>query len=368
MVDYGTRWQKVMETVDADVLIAVNYEGTDKVSLRYLTGFTGEGSLLTSASTGEPKAVLLTDSRYVEQAERETAGTGVVVRKSANWLTTGAAEEIGSEGFARVAFASSRVTYRWVEQIKPLLTGELVSVPDPLSDQRITKQPDELAFLRRAAQITDRALERLLPRIHVGMTEIEVALQLDLLIRESGAEHVAFESNVSTGANTALNHYNPALDPQPLKSGDLLLLDIGACYRGYRSDMTRTFAVGGAETQACEIYELVLRANTAGIAAVHAGASGVEVDTAARDVIAAAGHAEHFGHGLGHGIGLEVHEAPRLSQKSKDTLKTGMVVTVEPGVYLSGYGGVRIEDDVVVTDDGCEIITGFPKEKLLVVG
>lgn len=366
MADYGKRWQILIDGINADVLIAVNYEGTDKVSLRYLTGFTGEGSLLVSSS--EPRAVLLTDSRYVEQAERETEGTGVEIRKSASWLTTGVAEAIGALSVSRVAFASSRVTHRWVEQIQPLLTAELVSLPDPLSEQRVTKQPDELAFLRRAADITDGALERLLSEIRVGMTEREVALRLDLLIRESGAEDVGFESNVSTGANTALNHYNPSMDPRPLKKGDLLLFDIGACYCGYRSDMTRTFAVGEAEKQAREIYELVLQANLAGIAAVHAGASGVEVDTAARNVIVAAGHGEHFGHGLGHGIGLEVHEAPRLSQKSKDTLKPGMVVTVEPGVYLSGYGGVRIEDDVVVTDDGCEIITGFPKEKLLVIG
>ncbi|MBN1858381.1 aminopeptidase P family protein [Candidatus Bipolaricaulota bacterium] len=364
MVDYGRRWESLIQGIDAEMFIAVNYEGTDKVSLRYLTGFTGEGALLVA----EPGAILLTDSRYVEQAQRETAGTGVEVRELASWLNSGLAETIGAAGVARVAFASARVTHRWVEQVEAQIKATLVSLPDPLSALRVEKQPDELAFLRRAAEITDRALDRLVPEIHVGMTEIDIALRLDLLIREAGAESVAFECNVSAGENTALNHYNPALDPRPLQRGDLLLFDIGSCYRGYRSDMTRTFCVEEADDRAREIYDLVLQANLAGIAAVRSGASGIEVDKVARDVIVGAGHGDHFGHGLGHGIGMEIHEAPRLSQKSKDTLAPGMVVTVEPGIYLPGYGGVRIEDDVVVTNDGCEIITGFPKRELLVVG
>ncbi len=370
MVDYGTRWESLIKGIDAEMFIAVNYEGTDKVSLRYLTGFTGEGALLVTIPGSGPGsgAILLTDSRYVEQAERETAGTGVEVRDLSTWTGSGLGEAIGASGADRVAFASARVTHRWVEQVEALIDATLVSLPDPLSAQRAEKQPDELALLRRAAEITDQALDRLVPEIRVGMTEIEIALRLDVLIREAGAESVAFESNVSAGPNTALNHYNPALDSKPLRQGDLLLFDIGSCYRGYRSDMTRTFCVGRADDRARELYDLVLQANLAGIAAVRAGVDGVQVDKAARDVIVAAGHGEHFGHGLGHGIGMEIHEAPRLSQKSKDTLTSGMVVTVEPGVYLSGYGGVRIEDDVVVTNDGCEIITGFPKGELLVVG
>jgi len=365
MVDYGKRWESLIKGIDAPMFVAVNYEGSDKVSLRYLTGFTGEGSLLLTAERG---AVLLTDSRYVEQAQRETAEAGVEVRELVTWLNSGLVEEIASSGACCAAFASARVTHRWVEQLEAKLEARLVSLPDPLSAQRAVKLPDEVALLRRAAEITDQALEQLLSEIRVGMTEIEVALRLEILIREAGAESVAFESNVSCGPNTALNHYNPALHPQSLKRGDLLLFDIGACYQGYRSDMTRTFCVGEADKRAREIYDLVLQANLAGIAAVREGADGIQVDKAARDVIVAAGHGEHFGHGLGHGIGMEVHEAPRLSQKSKDTLRAGMVVTVEPGVYLSGYGGVRIEDDVVVTRDGCEIITGFAKEELLVVG
>lgn len=366
MVDYGKRWGSLMTGIDAEMFVAVNYEGTDRVSLRYLTGFTGEGSLLVTALG--PGAILLTDSRYVEQARQETADSGVEVRELTTWLHAGVAEAVGASDGARAAFGASRVTHRWVEQVEALLEAKLVSLPDPLSALRVEKTPNELAFLRRAAEITDQALDRLVPEIRVGMSEIEVALRLELLIREAGAESVAFESNVSTGPNTALNHYNPALNPTPLKRGDLLLFDIGSCYRGYRSDMTRTFCVEQADRRAREIYELVLDANLAGIAAVRSGATGVEVDQAARDVIVGSGYGEHFGHGLGHGIGMEIHEAPRLSQKSQDTLRSGMVATVEPGIYLPGYGGVRIEDDVVVTEDGCEIITGFPKNELLVVG
>jgi Xaa-Pro aminopeptidase len=200
------------------------------------------------------------------------------------------------------------------------------------------------------------------------MNEAEIALQLEMLIRRSDAEGLAFSINVSSGANTALNHYSPFHKAATLKAGDLLLFDFGANVNGYRSDITRTFVVGDASAKAQAIYDVVLQANQSAIAAIRAGMTGIEADAVARDLIKQAGYGDNFGHGLGHGIGLEVHEAPSLSPLSKDTLETGMVVTVEPGIYFTGFGGVRIEDDIVVTESGCEILTAFPKEELISVG
>ena len=185
-------------------------------------------------------------------------------------------------------------------------------------------------------------------------------------MREKGAEQVAFDLIVAAGENAALPHYQPG--DRMLKQGDLLLFDIGAKLDRYCADMTRVFSVGKPTARAQEIYDIVLAANKTGIAAASAGADAKVVDAAARDLIASKGHSEHFQHGLGHGVGLEVHEGPRLSPMSTDKLQAGMTVTVEPGIYLPGFGGVRIEDLTVVTEDGCEVLTSFPKEELVQIG
>jgi Xaa-Pro aminopeptidase len=239
---------------------------------------------------------------------------------------------------------------------------------DPVAQLRRVKSADEMEHLRVAAKAADTALTELVPWIEVGMTEAEIALQLELLIRQSGVEGIAFGFNVSAGANSALNHYSPYHRPVPLQEGDLLLFDFGANVHGYRSDITRTLVVGEASQQALEIYGIVLDANRSAIDAIRAGMTGVEADSVARNVIHEAGYGAQFGHGLGHGIGLEVHESPGLSPMSKDVLEVGMVTTVEPGVYLTGVGGVRIEDDVIIKEQECEIITSFPKEELISVG
>jgi len=233
---------------------------------------------------------------------------------------------------------------------------------------RRTKSPEEVACLRKAATIAEEAFTALLPQLRDGLSEAQVALRLETLIREREAEGIAFAINVSAGPNTALNHYNPSLSPRRLEPGDLLLFDFGACVAGYRSDITRTVSVGKAPAQAGEIYAVVLEANRSAIDAVRAGRPASEVDAVARDLIAKAGYGGFFGHGLGHGIGLEVHEAPALTPQNAAPLEAGAVVTIEPGIYLPGFGGVRIEDDVVVRPDGCEVITRFPKDSLIEVG
>ena len=339
-----------------------NYEGSDRASLRYLTGFTGEGALVVS----DAETVLVTDSRYTEQARRET--DGIRIEETRDWMGAGSAAVLRDLGAGRVAFSSKRVTHHWYDTAGKLDGLTWVPVPDPVNDLRAVKSPEEIACLRRAARLADDALSRLVPEIRAGMDEVHVALRLEWLMREAGSEGIAFDVNVSAGENSALNHYNPAHGRRELRRGDLLLFDFGACVDGYRSDITRTVSVGTPSAQAETIYSIVLQANLAGIDAARAGATGVEVDAAAREVIRKAGYGERFGHGLGHGIGLEVHERPGLSPLSKDTLAAGMVTTIEPGIYLPGIGGVRIEDDVVIVNGGCEVITGSPKDRLIQVG
>ncbi|MFC2099742.1 M24 family metallopeptidase [Candidatus Bipolaricaulota bacterium] len=362
MTDHAKRRRDLMARIDNAGYFAFNLEGSDTASLRYLTGFTGEGALLLTGSD----ELLLTDSRYAEQARQET--NGLRIEEGRAWFLKGAAEAFDAAGITRIFFPSSRVAHYWVEEIAKLGDYKLAPERDPLSEFRTVKTTDEIDALKEAAAIADRALANLLPILKIGMNEAEVALELEMLIRRTDAEGLAFEINVSAGENTALNHYNPFHGRRPLKTGDLLLFDFGACVRGYRSDITRTFSVGPATDRAREIYDIVLRANLAAIDATRSGKTGIEVDAVARDLIAETGYGEHFGHGIGHGIGLEVHEAPNLSPLSTFTLKEGMVVTIEPGVYLTGFGGVRIEDDAVITENGCEIITAFPKDQLIEVG
>jgi Xaa-Pro aminopeptidase len=362
MPDHATRRRALLKTIEEDAFIAYNLENSDRATIRYLTGFTGEGALI----VGPDATILLTDSRYTEQATQET--DGIQIEETRTWTEKGCAEALGSQRFERAAFAAKRVSCHWLATMRDACDTELVPQKDPVASLRRIKSADEIESLTRAAGIADDALSRLLGEIHVGMSEAEISLRLEWLIRETeGVEQIAFETNVSAGANTALNHYNPFHRPESLRKGDLLLFDFGACVEGYRSDITRTFVVGPPDSEAKALYDLVLRANLAAIEGVESGRTGVEVDAIARDLIASGGHGEHFGHGLGHGIGLEVHEGPTLSPRSEDTLEAGMVFTIEPGVYVPGRGGVRIEDDVVITKAGCDVITGFPKDRLIEV-
>jgi len=363
MADHATRRRDLLETIEEDAFIAYNLENSDRATIRYLTGFTGEGALI----VGPDETLLLTDSRYTEQAGRETSD--VRIEETRTWTEKGCAEALDAKRFERVTVAAKRVSHHWVTTLQGACTARIVPQKDPVASLRRVKSADEIESLARAAAIADAALSRLVGEIRIGMSEAEIALRLEWLIRESeGAEQIAFETNVSAGANAALNHYNPFLGPQPIRKGDLLLFDFGACVDGYRSDITRTFAVGTPSPEAKEIYDLVLQANLAAIEAARPGRTGVELDAIARDLIASAGHGEHFGHGLGHGIGLEIHEGPTLSPRSEDTLAPGMVFTIEPGIYIAGRGGVRIEDDVVLTDSGLTGITGASKDRLIEVG
>ncbi len=300
---------------------------------------------------------IFVDFRYVEQATR-TAPDFQVVRSPGSpldaaleWLKDSVQGKIGfEEDFLTVA-EFSRMTVK---------IGNEVWVPVQLDGLRSVKMPEEIEKIIASAAIADESLQKILPLIRPGESETAVAAALEYEMRIRGSERVAFATIVASGPRAALPH--GVASDRRIAKGDFVVIDFGAVVEGYHSDMTRTFCMGTATSRQREIYSIVLEAQLAGLAAVRAGAFCREVDQAARNVIAAAGFGENFGHGLGHCVGLVIHENPRLAPSAGEArLEAGMVVTVEPGIYLPGWGGVRIEDLVVVTEDGCRILSKMDK-------
>jgi Xaa-Pro aminopeptidase len=263
----------------------------------------------------------------------------------------------------RVAFEADALTYANYQFLRD--GGiELVPKRGVVESLRVVKDPEELDAIRRATEVTNRTYERLAEERFAGRSEKELVWQMTQLFHECGADDVAFPVDVAAGPTAASPHAEPG--ERVVQEGDLVLVDAGAKLDGYCSDCTRTFAVGEVSESLREVYEVVRQAEENGLEAVRSGASGRDADAAARAVITDAGYGENFGHGLGHGVGLLVHEAPALRPETEDELAAGNVVTVEPGIYLSGVAGVRIEDLAVVTEDGCEVLTSFPKELVTV--
>lgn len=334
---------------------------TDLINLRYLTGFVGTNGL---ALIGPDTRMFATDFRYATQMQEEVDSTFDRRELPRNLFL--AIEDVLPPGQLRLGFESS-MPMRIHARLRELLPDrvELVMADGLVERLRAVKDAAELDRMRGAAALADRALEQLLADGLVGRTEREAALALEMSMRRMGAEHVSFEPIVAAGAHGALPHAPPR--DVEIPSGQLVVIDWGAQLDGYCSDCTRTVATGELDAQASEVYEIVLRAQLAGLEAVSAGREARAVDAAARALIEEAGYGERFGHGLGHGVGLDIHEDPRLGQSAEGSLQAGNVVTVEPGIYLPGQFGVRIEDLVAVTDEGCQILTGISKD-LTVVG
>jgi Xaa-Pro aminopeptidase len=326
------------------------------VNVRYLTGFTGSNGL---AVIGPQTHVFLTDFRYTEQAEDEVYPEFERITVAQN-LITDALNHL-PEGSLRVGYESETVTVDGYERMRELFPerAELVAVKGLVENMRVVKDEGEIELITAATKIADQAFEALLADGLAGRTERELALALEHDMRLRGAESPSFDSIVAGGAHGALPHATPR--DVKIEQGQLVVIDWGAKYAGYCSDCTRTVAVGEPGPEAREAYELVLGAQQVGLDEVRAGGNGKEIDKAVRDIIYGAGHEGHYGHGLGHGVGLDIHEAPTLSFRAEDTLRVGTVVTVEPGVYLPGRFGIRIEDLVVVTADGVRILTQIPK-------
>jgi len=328
---------------------------TELVNVRYLTGFTGSNGQLLVTAEG---ATFLTDGRYTEQARHEVAGPDRVtyrrtVRDDLPALLT---------GVARLGFEAQAVTVDDHAKLGAALGDGVALVPltDVVERGRRVKDAEELDILRRAQAATDGAFDRILDVVSVGMSERHLARDLERLLLEEGGDDLAFDPIVAFGEDAAEPHHDPG--HRMLEEGDVIKLDFGARVEGYHADMTRTVAFGTAPTELRKIHDVVRQAQQAGIDAVRAGATGADVDTAARDVIADAGYGDRFVHGLGHGVGLRIHEAPWLGAGQENVLPAGSVVTIEPGIYVPGIGGVRIEDMVEVTGDGCRVLGTSSRE------
>lgn len=336
---------------------------TNLANVRYLTGFTGSAAVLAVTSTG---ALLTTDGRYRTQSAEQVASAGA----SAAIAIGGAqaqreAVQALLAGVSRIGLESDDVTWSGSRRWTDLLTGsEVLPTSGVVEGLREVKDEGEVARMARAAAIADAALGEVLPLLGSAaqetVTEEQFALALDTAMRRGGAESTAFETIVAAGPNSAKPHHHPT--DRPINVGDPVVIDFGATYEGYRSDMTRTFCVGGEpEGELARIFEVVRDSQAQGVAAVRPGAGAKDVDDVCRQVIAEAGWAAAFEHGTGHGVGLDIHEAPTVSPLGTAILSPGVIVTVEPGVYLPGIGGVRIEDTLVVTEDGSRPLTTFSK-------
>jgi Xaa-Pro aminopeptidase len=334
---------------------------TDLVNVRYLTGYTGSNGL---ALIGPESRRFVTDFRYVEQAAAQVEPSFDRVEAPRDLLDV--VTDLLPAGTLRIGFEDANLSVRDHEALLALMPERvsLVAAPGIVERLRAVKDDAERALMRSAAKLADEAFSAVVAPGLAGRTERDVALALETEMVCRGAEHASFDTIVAAGEHGALPHAKPR--DVEIRPDDLVVVDWGARLDGYCSDCTRTLAVGEPAPEAREAYELALAAQLAGLGAVRAGAGCREVDAVARDVIAAGGHGPHFGHGLGHGVGLDIHEGPRLSQRAEGDLVAGNVVTVEPGVYVPGAFGVRIEDLVAVTAEGCEVFTSLGKELTIV--
>lgn len=351
----ATQVRGLLDDAGCDALLV-----TRLVNIRWLTGFTGSAGLLL---LGPESMLFVTDGRYDEQSRLQLAAAGVDAEIVIGGTAAAQRDAVvgASAGLARLGLEADAVT--WAQQRRYagewFPEAELVPTEALVDTQRIVKDVGEQARIEAACAVADAALARVRHRLHESPTEAEFALELDTEMRRLGAEGTSFETIVAAGPNGAQPHHRPGT--RRVAEGDLVVSDFGALVEGYCSDMTRTIMVGEPTDIQARMLEVVGESQAAGVAAVREGATGGEVDAACREVISEAGWGDAFVHSTGHGVGLEIHEAPRVSAGADGTLAAGAVVTVEPGVYLPEHGGVRIEDTVVVTANGCRPITLAPK-------
>ena len=332
---------------------------TDPKNRRYFSGFSGSAGML--AITVESQQVF-TDFRYFEQVKIEAPDYDLVELESALVIYESLVRAIKENGVGkggRIGFEGGYVIFNVYKKLAEFFPDNEL-VPISLDGCRMVKDEEELRLIKKAAAIADEAFNQVLVHIKPGVREIDVALELEYFMRKLGAEKPAFDTIVASGHRGALPH--GMASSKVLEEGDLVTIDFGAVYQGYHSDMTRTVALGKSDAKQREIYSIVLEAQLTGLGALTAGKTGKEVDAAAREVIEKRGYGKYFGHGLGHSVGLAIHELPSLSPKSEIKLEPGVVVSVEPGIYIPDWGGVRIEDLVLVLPDGKEILTTSAKQ------
>jgi Xaa-Pro aminopeptidase len=342
-----------LEDARVDALLVTNLS-----NVRYLTGFSGTNGQVLVLADG---ATFFSDPRYEARAAQLVQGATVAIYPAR--LTDLLAAHLSAAGVDRLGVEGSMSLAERDQLTEALPVMEIVTSKNLVEDLRRVKDADELALLEVAASLADDAFAWALDNIAPGVPERDISLGIEMHMRRQGAESVSFPPIVGSGPLSA--HIHHTASDRGLEKGDLVLLDLGCRWEGYCSDLTRTVVIGAASDEDSALYGLVLEAQAAGIAAVASGAHGAEIDARARTIVVDAGHGERFGHGLGHGVGIDIHEAPRLHRISEDILRTNDVVTVEPGVYLPGHGGIRIEDCVVVGAQGAEILGHAPKEQLI---
>ena len=336
---------------------------TDLNNIKYLTGFAGSNAFLL---IDDVESFIVSDSRYEEYARS-------LLPKSLNFfLQEGSAAGaikgcMGITGKGEIFVESHSVTLLFHDELKKALKRVRIipAEEDPVAQLREVKDESEIALLREACTITDRCFSHLLQFIKPGMSEWDIAVEIDYYYKKNGCTACSFDPIVASAAGSSMPHYNPSEDKK-IARGDILLIDMGCLYRGYNSDLTRTIFVDSVDSALGDIYSIVYEAQGKAVSSVRAGMETGKLDSVARDFISDHGYGENFGHGLGHGVGIEIHELPAVKKNSSTKLRKNMVITVEPGIYIPGKGGVRIEDTVLVTPDGCELLTKSSKELIVI--
>ena len=355
---FEDRLEKVRErmmSLQLDAFLTLNYE-----NIRYLTGFSGSTSAILITKNGD---FFLTDFRYRTQAEEEVKGFEIIEYKRQK---NGIIDHINSLGAKRVGFESLHISYSFFDNLKKGLNDvELIPCINIVEDIRAIKDPSEIKYIKKAVQIIERVFFKISNIVKVGLKEKKIDAEIGYQLKKAGSEGEAFDVIVASGERSALPH--GIAGDKVISDGDLIMLDFGAKYMGYNSDITRTFVVGEPESRQEDIFRLVSLAQTRAIESIRPGILAKEIDAKARDIISEAGYGENFGHGTGHGVGLAIHEFPKITWQEDVVIEEGMVFTIEPGIYIPGWGGVRIEDMIMVTSDGCEVLTGGINKKLAVI-
>lgn len=326
------------------------------INRNYLTGFTGNDSYIIVT---QDELLFITDSRYTEQARIEVPDFQII-EYNINIIEF-ISKTVESLGIKVLGFEDNIMTYKFFNELKCKLENcQLTGMNEIIEKHRQTKGPEEINNIEKAAGITDEAFKHILSFIKPGITEISIALELEFFMRSNGATSVSFPIIAASGVRSSLPH--GIASNKIIECGDILTLDFGCVYNGYCSDMTRTLILGSATEKQKQIYNIVLDANTKALSHIKPGITGEELDTIARDVITESGYGNYFGHGLGHGVGMAIHELPYVSKKGKEPIEAGMIITDEPGIYIPDYGGVRIEELVLVTENGYRVLSKSPKE------
>lgn len=336
---------------------------TSDVNRRYFTKMkSSAGTLVVFKSA----AYLIIDFRYIEKARKTAEGCEVILQRSGGGIYEQINELCKKHGVSRILIEADTVSVSYAQKLSEKLDCKIdmtCALSDMIGSIRIIKTPEQIEDIIKAQRIAEQGFEHILTYIKEGRTEHEVQLELDYFMLTHGAEALSFDTIVLSGANTSLPHGVPS--DKKIQRGEFVLMDFGAVYNGWHSDMTRTVCVGEPSEKMRRVYEIVLKAQQKGLAAVRKGITGAQLDNAAREHIVSCGYGENFGHSLGHGVGMEIHEPPTASVTGETPLDVGMIVTVEPGIYLEGEFGVRIEDFVIVEENGCRNMTKAPKQLIV---